>query len=183
MDPQAEHLRPHLLMLTVVSGVRRSVFAAFRYDQAGDAPTIRASATALYAKCGRISPAYTTAVVRESGRRMQALPIDAGVKGPFRWEGYQVTMLDGTDLGGTEHRLKPLRRIKVAGLPWRYVAAYDLATGLVTDAAATEDAYTSERELVRASWPSPCPTRCSWPIATSARPGSCSGSWTGGRSS
>jgi DDE family transposase len=31
------------------------------------------------------------------------------------------------------------------------VAAYDLATGLVVDAVASEDAYTSERELVRAS--------------------------------
>src|SRR3954447_4981300 len=54
------------LMLHVVSGVRRSVFAAFQADQASDAPTILASAAALYAKYGRINPNYTTAVVRES---------------------------------------------------------------------------------------------------------------------
>ncbi len=137
------------LMLTVVSGARRSVFAAFRSDRASEAPTIFASAAALYAKCGRISPDYTTAVVRESGRRMRALLTDAGVKGPFGWEGYRVTVLDGTDLAGTEHRLKPLRSIEAAGLPGRYVVAYDLASGLVVDAAAGEDAYTSERELVR----------------------------------
>lgn len=137
------------LMLSVVSGVRRSVFAAFQADQASDAPTILASAAALYAKYGRLSPNYTTAVVRESGRRMQTLLNDAGVNGPFGWEGYTITILDGTDLGGTEHRLKPLRGIKAAGLPGRYVAAYDLATDLVVDAAASEDAYTSERELVR----------------------------------
>jgi hypothetical protein len=137
------------LMLTVVSGARRSVFAAFQSDRASEAPTIPASAAALYAKYGRISPDYTTAVVRESGRRMRALLTDAGVRGPFGWEGYQVTILDGTDLAGTEHRLKPLREIKAAGLPGRYVVAYDLASGLVVDAAASEDAYTSERELVR----------------------------------
>jgi IS4 transposase len=138
------------LMLTVVAGVRRSVFAAFQADQASEAPTILASAAALYAKYGRIDPCFTTAVIRESADRMHALVTAAGIKEPFGWEGYRITILDGTDLAGTEHRLTPLRRIKAAGLPGRYVAAYDLASDLVVDAAASEDAYTSERELVRA---------------------------------
>jgi len=138
------------LMLAVVAGVRRSVFAAFQADQASDAPTITATAAALYAKYGRIDPRYTTAILRESAGRMKDLMTTAGVKGPSGWEGYRITVLDGTDLGGTEHRLKPLRRIKAAGLPGRFVAAYDLATGVVVDAVAGEDAYTSERELVRA---------------------------------
>jgi hypothetical protein len=137
------------LMLAVVSGVRRSVFAAFQADRRAVGPTITATAAALYAKYGRIAPRYTAAVVRESGRRMYDLLRAAGIKGPFGWEGYRVLILDGTDLGGTEHRLKPLRSIQAAGLPGRFVAAYDLATGLVVDAVASEDAYTSERELVR----------------------------------
>jgi hypothetical protein len=70
-------------------------------------------------------------------------------KEPFGWEGYRLIMLDGTDLAGTEHRLKPLRGIKAAGLPGRFVAAYELATEQVVDAEASEDAYTSERVLVR----------------------------------
>jgi hypothetical protein len=137
------------LMLAVVSGVRRSVFAAFQADQASEAPTITATASALYAKYGRIDPRYTTAVVRESGRRMSQLLAAAGAKEPLGWEGYRVLILDGTDLAGTEHRLKPLRRIKAAGLPGRFVAAYELDTGVVIDAVASEDAYTSERVLVR----------------------------------
>jgi hypothetical protein len=137
------------LMLAVVAGVRRSVFAAFQADQASEAPTISATASALYAKYGRIDPRYPTAVVRESGRRMSQLLAAAGIKEPFGWEGYRVVILDGTDLAGTEHRLKPLRRIKAAGLPGRFVAAYELATGVVIDAVASEDAYTSERVLVR----------------------------------
>jgi hypothetical protein len=137
------------LMLTVVSGVRRSVFAAFQADQASDSPNILATVSALYAKYGRIDPRYTTAVIRTSGRRMSELLRSAGVKEPFGWEGYRVVMLDGTDLAGTEHRLKPLRRIKAAGLPGRFLAAYELATSQVIDAEASEDAYTSERGLVR----------------------------------
>ena len=138
------------LMLAVVSGVRRSVVAAFQADQASQAPTILATAAALSTTYGRIDPHFTTAVVRESAARMQALLTAAGVKEPFGWEGYRVTILDGTDLGGTEHRLQPLRRIKAAGLPGRYVAAEDLATGLVVDTVASEEASTSERERVQA---------------------------------
>src|SRR3954451_23582438 len=104
------------LMLTVVSGVRRSVFAAFQADQASDSPTILATASALYAKYGRIDPRYTTAVIRESVQLMSALLRAAGFTEPFGWHGYRVIMLDGTDLAGTEHRLKVLRRIKAAGL-------------------------------------------------------------------
>src|SRR3954452_9859150 len=137
------------LMLTVVSGVRRSVFAAFQADPASDSPTILATASALYAKYGRIDPRYTTAVIRESGQRMSQLLRAAGVTEPFGWEGYRLVVLDGTDMAGTEHRLKPLRRIKAAGLPGRFVAAYEPATGQVIDAEASEDAYTSERVLVR----------------------------------
>lgn len=137
------------LMLAVVSGVRRSVFAAFQADRRADEPTILATAAALYAKYGRIDPRFTAAVVRESGRRMHGLLASAGVEESSGWGDYRVTILDGTDLGGTEHRLKVLREIRAAGLPGRFVAAYDLATGVVVDAVAGEDAYTSERELVR----------------------------------
>jgi hypothetical protein len=148
------------LMLAVVSGVRRSVFAAFQADRRSDRPTIVATAAALYAKYGRIDPRYTAAVVRRSGRRSRGLLDSAGVKAPFGWEGYRVTILDGTDLGGTEHRLEVLRRTEAAGLPGRFVVAYDLATGVVDDAVAGEDAYTSERELVRS-------------ILAAAEPGQC----------
>jgi IS4 transposase len=137
------------LMLAVVTGVRRSVFAALVADRASGAPTILATASALYAKYGRIDPRFTVAIVRAVGARMRDLLEAVGIPEPFGWEGYRVTILDGTDLAGTDHRLKPLRRINAAGLPGRYVVAYDLTTGLVLDAAASEDAYTSERALVR----------------------------------
>src|SRR3954452_10765012 len=80
------------LMLSVVSGVRRSVFAAFQADTESERPTILATAAALYAKYGRIDPRFTTAVVRESAARMYAVLTAEGVKSPIGWEGYQVTI-------------------------------------------------------------------------------------------
>lgn len=135
------------LMLLVVSGYRRNVFAASRADQAAESLTITATASALYAEYGRIDPAYTAELVRGSARRIGPLMEAAGARHLPGWEGYRIRILDGTCLGGTEHRLAPLRRIKAAGLPGRLGAAYDPATGLVVDVAASEDAYTAEREL------------------------------------
>lgn len=137
------------LLLAVVSGARRSVFAAFQADQDSEHPTITATAAALYAKYGRTDPRFAAAVVQESAERMNQVMTAAGVTSLFGWEGYRIRILDGTDLGGTEHRLKPLRRINAAGLPGRLVVVYELATGLAVDAVASEDAYTSERELVQ----------------------------------
>src|SRR5438874_10328958 len=70
------------LMLAVVTGVRRSVFAAFQADQSSDSPTLPATAAALYAKYGRIDPHFATAVVRESAERMHDLMTAAGVREP-----------------------------------------------------------------------------------------------------
>src|SRR5436305_1487486 len=100
------------LMLTVVSGVRRSVFAAFVADQASPAPTLLATAAALYAKYGRIDPRYTTAVVRESGGRMQDLLTAAGVEGPFGWVETGEVWEQPIEVEETEHgQRRRLRRI------------------------------------------------------------------------
>jgi hypothetical protein len=136
------------LMVQVVSGARRSVFAAFTADQTSAYPTLTASYQALYAKLGRLDPAFSTAVVREAAARLYPLWQAAGRSRCPGWAGYRVRILDGTDLAGTEHRLAVLRNLRAAGLPGRFVVEYDLATGLVVDAVASEDAYTSERVLV-----------------------------------
>jgi Transposase DDE domain len=136
------------LMVEVVSGARPSVFAAFTADQHRDTPTITASYQALYAKLGRLDLAFSTATVRQSAQRLEPLFQAAGCTHYPGWAGYRVRILDGTDLGGSEHRLEVLRGIKAAGLPGRFVVEYDLASGLVVDAVASEDAYTSERVLV-----------------------------------
>ena len=139
------------LMLEVVTGSRRSVHAAYQADVRSQTRTLEASYQALYQKYGRLSTDYSAAVVRASGQRCLMLLAVAMTTLPelFGWEGYRVRIIDGTDLDGTEHRLGVLRTTKSAGLPGRCVVCYDPASGLVLDVVASEDAYASERVLVR----------------------------------
>jgi hypothetical protein len=162
------------LLIQVVAGTRRSVFAAFQADQARDQPTLPASYQALYAKIGRTTPAFATQLVRHGADRLLPLLDHAQPKNRRHWWGYRVRILDGTDLGGREHRLKVLRDTNAAGLPGRLVVAYDLAAGLCVDAVASEDAYASEMVLVHDLIPRAQPRQvyvadrnfCTWAIMT-----------------
>src|SRR5262245_18859056 len=129
------------LVLQVIAGPKRSVFAAFR-----DAPDVDGvSAQAFYAKLGRVPPDFACALVADSARRLR--PAIERLRpprpdGPLA--GYRVRVIDGTQPDGSEHRLGVLRRVAAAGLPCRAVVCYDLATGLCEAAAAGEDAYEAE---------------------------------------
>lgn len=138
------------LVVEVVSGARNSVYAAYQADQAEPEPTISVSHQAVYDKLGRMPHAFGTSLVRESAARLQPLLASAARRHYPGLKSYRVIVIDGTDLGGTEHRLGVLRGIKAAGLPGRFVVAYDWASGICCDAVASEDAYTSERTLVPA---------------------------------
>ena len=137
------------LVVQVAAGARRSVYAAFHADQAAEDSSINVSYQAVYDKLKRMPVEFDTALVGASGKQALALlehddlPTFKGLKK------YRIRIIDGTDLGGTEHRLEVLRKIKAAGLPGRFVVAYDWATGVCYAAAASEDAYTSERVLVQ----------------------------------
>ena len=137
------------LVTEVVSGVRNAVFAAYQADQARADPTITVSAQALYDKLGRTPTEFGRSLVRESAARLQPLLAQAQPRHYPGLKGYRIVVIDGTDLGGTEHRLAVLRRIGAAGLPGRLVVAYDWSTGVVLDAISDEDAYTSEKVLVQ----------------------------------
>lgn len=136
------------LMVQVVAGSRRSVFAAFQADQTRPTPTIAASYQALYGKLKRMPPEFSCALVRESAQRLGPLLQQAGHQHLPGWKGYRIRMVDGTQPNGSEHRLEVLRRIRAAGLPCRVVAVFDPAMRLCVDVAAAEDAYTSEQVMV-----------------------------------
>lgn len=136
------------LVVEVVSGARTAVFAAYQADQAQAKPTITVSSQAVYDKLGRMPQEFGSSLVRASAERLQPLVAQAERRHFPGLKTCRVIVIDGTDLGGTEHRLGVLRRIKAAGLPGRLVVAYDWGTGLCLDAIASEDAYTSERTLV-----------------------------------
>lgn len=136
-----------LLMVQVVAGSRRSVFAAFQADQARGTPTIEASYQALYGKLGRMVPEFSCGLVRASAQRLSRLMKVAGCPGLPGWKGYRIRMIDGTQPDGSEHRLEVLRRLRAAGLPCRLVVLFDPAWKMCVDAQAAEDAYASEQRL------------------------------------
>lgn len=137
------------LMVQVVAGARRSLFAAFTADQTSATPIITASYQAVYGRIGRMAPEFSCALVRESARRCSPLwSLSGGAYVPG-WKGFRVRIIDGTQPDGSEHRLKVLRTIRAAGLPCRLVVQFDLATGLCVDAAAAQDAYASEQLLAQ----------------------------------
>jgi Transposase DDE domain len=136
------------LFIEVSTGARRSVYAAYKADQASTDPTIDTSAQALYGKLGRLPPAVSEAVVRYSAERCGELLEFSPPARDQPLPGYRMRVLDGNVLAGTNHRLKALRRWLNACLPGKSLVVYEPGTGLVTDLVLCEDAYTQERALL-----------------------------------
>jgi hypothetical protein len=136
------------LVIQVAAGIRRSVYAAYKADQALDEPTIATTYQAVYGKLGRLQPAVSEAVVRYVAERcQQLLTLMPGARSEPR-PGYRLRVLDGNVLAGTEHRLTRLRQWLNACLPGKSLVVYEPGVGLVTDVVLCEDAYTQERALL-----------------------------------
>jgi hypothetical protein len=136
------------LMIQVAAGIRRSVHAAYKADQALEQPTISATFQAVYGKLGRLPTAVSEAVVRYGAERCQRLlTLMPNARAEPR-PGYRMRVLDGNVLAGTEHRLTPLRKYLNACLPGKSLVVYEPGVGLVTDVVLCDDAYTQERALL-----------------------------------
>ena len=132
------------ILLDVASGIRPSPRAAFwaRWEQ------IRVSEAAFYGKLQRMEPALAAAVVRQTAARARAVIAAADGLRDEPIVGYHARILDGNALAGTEHRIRPLRDLRAAGLPGKSLAVYEPASGLIEDLVLCEDAYTQERVLL-----------------------------------
>jgi IS4 transposase len=132
------------ILLDVASGIRPSPRAAFwaRWEQ------IRVSEAAFYGKLQRMEPALAAAVVRQTAARARAVIAAADGLQDEPIAGYHARILDGNALAGTEHRIRPLRDLRAAGLPGKSLAVYEPASGLIEDLVLCEDAYTQERALL-----------------------------------
>lgn len=136
------------LLIQVSAGTRRSVFAAYKADQASDNPTIATSFQAVYGKLGRLGLAVSEAVVRYSAQRCGQLLALMPRARAEPLSGYRLRVLDGNVLAKSEHRLTPLRQWLNACLPGKSLVIYEPGLGLVTDVVLCEDAYTQERALL-----------------------------------
>jgi IS4 transposase len=131
------------VMLDVACGLVPSVRAGFLRRE----EEMTASLTAFYGKLDRTDPELGMALVAHVARQLQPIiqrlePCDEPL------EGIASYILDGNMLAGTDHRLKPLRKMRAAALPGKSLVLYQCASGLVTQAVLWEDAHSQERALL-----------------------------------
>jgi Transposase DDE domain len=132
------------LMGLVVCRIRPSMRSAYlaRKDRIG------ATLKSVYEKLTHLEPAVVAEMVRRCYRDAAAV-IDEMGGGLANWApGYDVRILDGNRLTGTEHRLEELRLTKQAALPGQSLVVLDPLRGLVCDVIPCEDAHAQERSLL-----------------------------------
>jgi IS4 transposase len=126
------------LVSLVSLGLRPSLHGAAKKME-----NLPVSVAALYDKVRRTEPAIVRGLVRGSAERLG--PVVAPMAGAASLPGWQLRVIDGNHLPGSEKRLKPLRQRRGAALPGHALVVYDPDSGLVTDMVACEDAYDNER--------------------------------------
>ena len=132
------------LMALVVTGIRKSVHAAYQASP----EQLGASLTAVYNKLHGIEPGLSAELVRHTAAQLQPVLQNLGGTAPAWVPGYRVRILDGNHLAATQHRLAETRDDAAAPLPGQALVVFDPAFGLVTDVFPCEDGHAQERSLL-----------------------------------
>jgi hypothetical protein len=132
------------LLSAVVSRTRRSVHAAYRAEQEGIGVSVRA----VYDKLAGIEPAVSEALVRETGKDLGTIAdeLHARQAGPF--PGWEVRIVDGNHLAGTQHRLQELRKVGDAALPGHSLAVLNPHRELIEEVILCEDGHANQKPLM-----------------------------------
>lgn len=136
------------LMAEVVTKIRPSINAAYTAKAKAKAKSIPVSVTSVYNKLNNTEPAVSEALVRVTSRKMAAVIDELGGSVPGPIPGYDVRIVDGNHLAGTERRLKVLRNHGAAALPGHTLVILDPQRNLVEDVVVCEDAHANQRILL-----------------------------------
>ena len=132
------------LMSLVVCGIQPAINTAYR----DKAETLPVTIQALYGKVDRTEPVTSAALVRTNGARLAAvIDVMGGARTPLL-PGYNVRLLDGNHLAGTEHRIKELRIMRAGALPGQALVVLDPQRMLAVDVILCEDGHAQERSLL-----------------------------------
>jgi IS4 transposase len=132
------------LMGLVVCRIRPSMRSAYLARRERIDGTLKS----VYEKLNNVEPVVVAEMIRRSYRDAAAV-IDSMQGGLPNWApGYNVRILDGNKLTGTEHRLVELRTTKQAAMPGQALVVLDPMRGLVCDVIPCEDAHAQERSLL-----------------------------------
>jgi IS4 transposase len=132
------------LMTTVVLRQEKSLHAAFQQRRAQLAVGI----SSLYEKLARLETGVSEALVTHSVARVAPVLRELEPCATEVLPGYEVRIVDGHHLEGTEHRLKPLRRTRAGALPGQSLVALDPQRKLIRHVRCCEDGHAQERALV-----------------------------------
>jgi hypothetical protein len=119
------------------------VHAAYRKNRSDISVSVRS----IYNKLAGIEPAVSESLVRETAADLKPVieAMDATLPGPL--PGYEVRIVDGNHLSGTQHRLKELRAIGDAPLPGHTVAVLNPHVELVEDLIICRDGHANQKPL------------------------------------
>jgi hypothetical protein len=132
------------LLAAVVARIRRSVHAAYR----AECDRIDVSVRAVYDKLSGIEPAVSEALVRETAKDLAAIVDELRFRQPGPFPGWEVRIVDGNYLAGTQHRLKELRTTGDAALPGSSLAVLNPHRELIEHVIVCEDGHANQKPLM-----------------------------------
>jgi len=131
------------LLGLVVTQIRPSLNAAYRArrEQMGD------SVQSLYQKLSVIEPAVSKALVQDTAADQGAIihRMKVETRGPI--PGFEVRIVDGNHLAGTDHRLKELRSIGDAARPGHTLAVLNTQRQLIERVVVCCDGHANQKPL------------------------------------
>jgi IS4 transposase len=130
------------IMALVVHQVRPSVNAAYKAR-----PDLPVAVKSVYNKLAGIEPAVSERMVCETACDLAKVMRQLGPAVESPLPGFECRIIDGNHLAGTEHRLKPLRRLGAAALPGQSIAVLNPQLRLVEHVVTWEDGHANERVL------------------------------------
>jgi len=131
------------LLSLVVTQIQPSVQAAYRTKR----DQIDVAVKSIYNKLAGIELCVSEGLVRETALDLNEIigAMKATLPGPL--PGYDVRIVDGNHLSGTQHRLKELRSLGDAPLPGHTVAVLNPHVELIEDLIACEDGHANQKPL------------------------------------
>ena len=101
------------LMALVVAKVQKSVHMAYQ----ARAEQFQVSVRSVYNKLAGLEPQVSEQMVTATAAELKAVVQQMKVRLPSPLAGYEMRVLDGNYLAGTDHRLQELRPLGAAALP------------------------------------------------------------------
>ncbi|MCA9201457.1 MAG: transposase [Pirellulaceae bacterium] len=131
------------LMALVVTTIRPSVNAAY----VAESERFSVSVQSVYNKLSGIEPEVSEALVRQTADDLREVlaALAAPAAGPL--PGFDVRLVDGNHLAGTEHRLLELRGLGAAALPGHTIVILNPHTQLLEDVLVCEDGHANQRTM------------------------------------